>query len=312
MVVRSSFPELEPRCTASLAALDFRRLYDPRYKLMSHGEYVDPEQRSTFHYGVFYTEARLGSLIAIGKGDVPAEHWWAMTRTPPPPGVATSAARSLQLARVHPWPSAYYEWKGLHYVPSWGGSMFEALMPTLLLDERSHAPSSLGRNDEVHAEVQRRYAVEDLGLPVWGMSPSWEPSGERYSEHGVAPLGFHPYDGHAVTPHAAALALDAIPELAVANLRELAKRYDVYGEYGFYDSVDPLTGAVAHVYLSLDQSMILIALANHLEGGVIQRRFADDPIARAALPLLRDENFFEGAASLQSSTQGVAPTPPKL
>jgi hypothetical protein len=312
MVVRTSFPPLAERCTASLAARDFGHFYDPRRKLMSHGEYVDPQQRSPYHYGVFYTEARLGSLIAIGKGDVPAEHWFAMTRTPPPPEIASGAAGHFELARVHPWPSAYYEWKGLHYVPSWGGSMFEALMPTLVLDERTYAPSSLGRNDEVHAVVQRRYALEVLGLPVWGMSPSWQPSGERYSEHGVAPLGFHGYDGRAVTPHAAALALGVTPQEAIADLRELARRYDVYGEYGFYDAVDPASGEVAHVYLTLDQAMILIALANHLEDGVIQRRFVADPIAQAALPLLRDENFFEGGASLQTSTEVGGPAPPRL
>jgi hypothetical protein len=309
MVVRSSFPALAARCSAALASRDFGRFYDPKRKLMSHGEYVDPPQRSPFHYGVFYTEARLGSLIAIGKGDVPREHWFAMTRTPPPPGWGASSAGQLELARAHLWPSAYYQWKGLRYVPSWGGSMFEALMPTLLLDERSYAPASLGRNDEVHAVVQRRYALEELGLPVWGMSPSWQPGGERYSEHGVAPLGFQGYGGRAVTPHAAALALGATPREAIADLRQLAERYDVYGEYGFYDAVDPATGTVARVYLSLDQAMILIALANHLEGGVIQRRFVADPIAQAALPLLRDEDSFEGAAT---ATRVRGPAPPKL
>ena len=312
MVARSSFPQLDERCSAWLAARDFGRFYDARRKLMSHGEYVGPEQRSPYHYGVFYTEARLGSLVAIGKGDVPAEHWFAMSRTPPPPGIASDAAAHVEPARVHPWPSAYYQWKGLHYVPSWGGSMFEALMPVLVLDERRYAPSSLGRNDEVHAEVQRRYALEDLGLPVWGMSPSWQPSGERYAEHGVPPLGFQGYRSDAVTPHAAALALAVTPREAIANLRELARRYDVYGDYGFYDAVDPRSGMVARVDLALDQAMILIALANHLEDGAIQRRFAADPIAQAALPLLRDENFFEGGSSLQTSTRPGGGDPPKL
>jgi hypothetical protein len=190
--------------------------------------------------------------------------------------------------------------------------MFEALMPVLVLDERRYAPSSLGRNDEVHAEVQRRYALEDLGLPVWGMSPSWQPGGERYAEHGVAPLGFQGYRSDAVTPHAAALALAVTPREAIANLRELVRRYDVYGEYGFYDAVDPGNGTVAHVYLALDQAMILIALSNHLEDGAIQRRFAADPIAHAALPLLRDENFFEGGSSLHTSTRPGGGDPPRL
>ena len=70
-------------------------------------------------------------------------------------------------------------------MPSWGGSMFEALMPTLVVDERRHAPESLGRNDVVHAALQRRHALEKLGYPVWGMSPSATPAGDGYGEFGV-------------------------------------------------------------------------------------------------------------------------------
>ena len=69
--------------------------------------------------------------------------------------------------------------------------------------------------------------------------------------------------------------------------------YPIYGEYGLYDSVNPHTGEVGTAYLALDQSMLFLALANHLREGVIQRRFAADPIAAAALPLLEAEDFFD-------------------
>ena len=101
------------------------------------------------------------------------------------------------------------------------------------------------------------------------------------------------YKAGTVTPHAAALALLTDPVPAVANLRQLAERYPLYGDFGFYDAVDPTTGQVAHNYLALDQSMILIALANHLRDGVIQRYFAADPIIRRVLPLLGAERFFD-------------------
>src|SRR5262249_571175 len=71
------------------------------------------------------------------------------------------------------------------YVPSWGGSMFEALMPTLVLDEPRWAAGSLGPNDVSHAAIQRRWAGEELGLPVWGMSPCATPSHDGYGEYGV-------------------------------------------------------------------------------------------------------------------------------
>jgi hypothetical protein len=193
----------------------------------------------------------------------------------------------------HKVTGGHYRWKGVDFVPSWGGSMFEALMPALLIDEQAHAPRSLGENDQAHATVQRRYAVEELGYPVWGMSPSSTPGSIRYAEYGVPILGAKGYLPGVVTPHAAALGLLAAPREAAANLLALARRYPLYGEYGLYDAVNPVTGEVARKYLALNQSMILIALANHLNDHAVQRRFASDPIMQKALPLMGAENFFD-------------------
>jgi hypothetical protein len=171
--------------------------------------------------------------------------------------------------------------------------MFEALMPALVLDEQRHAPRSLGANDVAHAEVQRRYAVEELGYPVWGMSPCAAPGAIGYREFGVPVLGMRGYGPGVVTPHAAALALLVTPEAAIADLRALAGRAGLYGEYGLYDGVEPRSGAVAATYLALDQSMLFIALANYLQPHCVQERFAADPIVRRALPMLADERFFD-------------------
>jgi hypothetical protein len=171
--------------------------------------------------------------------------------------------------------------------------MFEALMPTLVLDEPKVAPQSLGANALAHATVQRRYALETLGYPVWGLSPSSVPTTEGYREYGVRVLGARGYGGGVVTPHASALALTVTPAEATANLRRLAERYDLYGDFGFYDAVDPMSGAVARNYLVLDQAMILIALANHLRPTVIADLFVSDPIAKRAIAILGDERFFE-------------------
>ena len=121
------------------------------------------------------------------------------------------------------------------------------------------------------------------------MSP--EPDG--YREYGVKPLGVRGYADAEVTPHATALALAFAPEAASATLRKLVDLYPIYGEYGMYDSVNPATGEVGTAYLALDQSMLFLALANHMRDGVIQRRFAADPIAAKALPLLEAEDFFD-------------------
>jgi hypothetical protein len=263
---------------------------------VSHGYYVVPGYRSPYDYGVLYTEARLGSLIAIGKGDVPEAHWFSMARTYPPACRGqTGSPTGIRRRRVrgHEIEAGYYEWKGVRYVPSWGGSMFEALMPVLLLDEARFAPKSLGANAIAHATVQRRYALEDLGYPVWGLSPSATPGGDDYREYGVRILGMRGYGGGAITPHAAALALLATPAEALADLQALAARYDVYGDFGFYDALDPQSGAVVYKYLALDQAMLLIALANHLEDGCIQKHFAADPIVQRVLPLIAEEDFFD-------------------
>ncbi len=294
MVVRSTFPELRDASTRLIDTQDYHFFYDPTAQRMSHGYYVHRASRSLFHYGVLYAESRLGSLIAIGKDDVPEEHWFRMVRTFPPACAWQSSrplGRRAKEVRGHAFFGGWYEWGGVRFVPSWGGSMFEALMPALVLDEPRYAPANLGANDAAHATVQRRYALETVGYPVWGMSPSATPAGVGYGEYGVRVLGSLGYPPGAVTPHASALALAVTPQEAVANLRELAARYDMYGEYGLYDAVDPETGQVAHAYLALDQAMILIAAANYLQDGVVHRRFAADPIVANLLPLLAAESF---------------------
>jgi hypothetical protein len=296
MVVRMSFPELYAECTPLIEQADYRFFYNRATRQISHGYYLEPGARSPFEYGMLYTEARLGSIIGIGKGDLPADNWFEMVRVfPAECRWQTQAPKGRQVKTVRGYEicAGYFDWQGLRYVPSWGGSAFEALMPTLLLDELQYAPSSLGANDLVHATVQRRYASEELGYPVWGISSSATPAGDSYSEYGVPVLGARGYEAGAVTPHASALALAVTPDAAISNLRTLAERYDVYGEYGFYDAVDPRTGTVAYKYLSLDQSMLFIALANHLSDHAIQKRFAADPIVQRALRIIAEEDFFE-------------------
>lgn len=298
IVVRQAFPELWGDATQIIDRQDYGLFYDADADLMVHGfDLADGAvEPARFHYGTLYTEARLGALIAIGRGDAPETLWWKMQRTQPATNFwqrQRPKGRHAKLVRGHRVVGGSYAWRGLRYVPSWGGSMFEALMPVLALDERSWAPRSLGRNGEVHAEVQRRHATETLGYPIWGMSPSAQPNAVDYGEFGVPILGTAGYRPGVVTPHASALALAVAPAEATANLRRIAERYDAYGEYGLYDAIDPETGAVAHAYLSLDQSMSFVALVNHLKDGAIQRRFAADPAVAPALPMLREEDFFD-------------------
>jgi hypothetical protein len=263
---------------------------------MYHGWWVKPGGPSRYHYGVLYAESRLGSLIAIGKGDAPESHWFRMARTLPAAchwQTQSPRNRHEKTVRGHTFFGGYYRWRAVEYVPSWGGSMFEALMPALFLDEAWYAPASLGANARAHVAVQRRYATGDLGYPAWGLSPSLQPAGDGYREYGVRALGMIGYPAGALAPYASALALVVEPAAAIANLRTLAQRWDVWGDWGFYDAVDPSSGAVARSYLTLDQAMTFIALANHLCGGCLQQRFAGDPIVARALPIVGSEHFFD-------------------
>lgn len=296
IVVRNRYPSLADRATRLVQAMDFAFLYDPELGQMTHGYSVHSRRRSREHYGMLYAESRLGSLIAIGEGEVPPQHWYRMLRTLRPsctwqsrPPVGRRRKEALGVGYFGGW----YEWQGKRYVPSWGGSVFEALMPTLVLDEPRLAPESLGVNDAAHVAVQRDYAARVLGYRVWGMSPSSIPGSQGYGEYGVKILGAIGYRPGAVTPHAAALALAVDPAAALDDLQELARRHPLYGEWGFYDAVDPVSGAVAYTYLTLDQSMTFVALANHLTGHRVQRLFEADPIVRRALAVIAGERFFD-------------------
>ena len=294
IVARQAFPEIADRASRLIAQGNFQYFYDPAKGLMSHGNNGRLGQQLKIYYGVFYTEARLGSLIGIGKGDLPEKQWFQTARTMPPE-MTWQQQQPLeyreQEAMGFTWLSGHYRWHDRDYVPSWGGSMFEALMPLLVMDEVKYAPNNLGKNDITHTQLQRIHAMEDLHYPVWGMSPSSTADGQGYTEYGVPKLGVGGYKSGAVTPHAAVLALMTDPTEATKNIRRLIKDYPVYGEYGLYDAVDPFTRQVGRNYLCLDQAMILVALANHLKDHAVQKYFAQDPIIQRTLPLLKIEKF---------------------
>lgn len=296
IVVKNAFPEeLSPKCQKLLDAMDFLFFYDPIEGHMYHGFYTNINYYSEYQYGALYTEPRAISYIAIGKGDVPKEHWFRMSRTFPDTWPWQTQAPQHRIEKTYlgykVW-GGYYEYKGIKFVPSWGGSMFEALMPTVIIDEKALAPKGLGLNDERHAKIQVKFALEELGYPVFGMSPSCIPGG-GYSEYGVKVLGIKGYKSGVVTPHAAFLSLEFTPEESINNLRTIAEKFNAYGEYGFYDAIDVSTGKAAMEYLCLDQALSFIAINNYLNDGAIRKRFHNDPIAKNAEELLKVEDFFE-------------------
>jgi hypothetical protein len=212
------------------------------------------------------------------------------------------------------WEGHYtYPGTSLAFIPTFAGGMFEGLMPNEVVPETSWGTRSFGLADTRTADVQIRYAVGQLHDPVWGMSPSSTPDDTGdYAGYGVEGLEFpyygtgadatHPNLGlsqchgcateDVITPHASFLALDVAPQQAYANIERLRALYPgVYGADGFFDAVNPSTGAVGHRDLVLDQSMIMAALDNALRNRAIQRDFARDPVSWAARTYLSLEHM---------------------
>jgi hypothetical protein len=295
IVAKNAFTkELGARCQKIVDGMNFSFFYDPVEEQMYHGFYTNIDYYSEYHYGAFYTEPRAISYIAIGKGDVPKQHWFSLDRTPPETWFWQTQTPKDRFEKTYlgcKTIGGYYTYENLKFVPSWGGSMFEALMPTLILNEKSLAPKALGLNDERHAKIQIKYA-QKLTSGIFGMSPCCVPEG-GYSEYGVKLLGMKGYKPGVVTPHATMLALEFAPSDCIKNLRTMLAKFNIYGEYGFYDAVTLKTGKVAMEYLCLDQAMSLIALNNYLNNGAIRKRFHNDPIAKKSEELLKVERFFD-------------------
>ncbi len=296
VVLRQTFEgAVAQRASKILDAFSFGEFMDPENNQLVVGIKVPEKDFGKYHYGMLVTEARATSLYAIGKGDLPPSHWWFLYRTPPTAWKwQTQPPRGFDQSRDGiDYFQGYYQYRGRKFVPSWGGSLFEYLMPTLVLKERKLAPKGLGLNNKIATELHRDYALREMKYPVWGISSAATSNGRnwRYGEYGVRAFGAKGYPERGViTPHVSFLALDSLPKDAVKNVRKLL-HYEIYGEYGFYDSIAFPKGQVNTQYLALDQGMTLIAICNYLKDGSIQKRFHKDIVGKNAEKLLK-ESFF--------------------
>jgi cyclic beta-1,2-glucan synthetase len=292
--LREAMLDAAQRAEAMAWAMDFRLLYDAERRLFHIGYNASADRLDPHHYDLLATEARLASFFAIAKGDVPVEHWYFLGRP---------------LAEAH----------GRVMLVSWGGSMFEYLMPPLLL--RSHPQTLLGRSEQAAVQSQRRYARQ-LGIP-WGVSESAFASLSperhyRYRAFGVPGLGLRRglSKDLVVAPYASALALGVLPETAVANLREL-DRLGLVGSYGFFEAVDFTADRVpegrpfspVRAYMAHHQGMILAALGNALTADVLVRWFHADRRVRAVELLLDERVPREIPAQSVRAAEQAGPAP---
>lgn len=253
-------------------AMEFKPLYDEERRLFQIGYNVSSGRADTHYYDLLASEARLASFFAIAKGDVPVEHWFHLGRA------LTRADGGLLLI-------------------SWNGSMFEYLMPRLLL--RSRIDTLLGESERRAVEIQRRYG-ESHRLP-WGISESAYSARDpehhyRYQAFGVPALGLKRGLGRdmVIAPYASALGLPIAPTHAVANLKELA-RLGACGRYGLFEALDFTSDRVSqgkftavHAYMAHHQGMILSSIGNVLLSDIFVQRFTADPRTRTVSLLLSE------------------------
>ncbi|MFI4969027.1 MAG: glucoamylase family protein, partial [Lysobacterales bacterium] len=256
-----------------LGTVDYRFLYDEKRHLFVIGYNVSEAQRDNGYYDLLASEARLGVFVAIAQGQVPQESWFALGR----------------LLTAHEGPPALL---------SWSGSMFEYLMPLLVMP--AFPGSLLAQTCEAAVTRQIMYAHE-RNLP-WGVSESGynltdAAQNYQYRAFGVPGLGLQRGLSQelVIAPYASALALIVEPRAAADNLRAMAANGWLTGN-GFYEAIDYTptrqqpgeSHTIVRSFMAHHQGMSLLAFAHVLLDRPLQRRFESDPQFQATLLLLQE------------------------
>ncbi|MEP7058615.1 MAG: glucoamylase family protein, partial [Caldimonas sp.] len=264
--------ELAARAGA-MSKMEQSFLYDDSRHLMTIGYNVDERRVDSGYYDLLASEARFGVFVAIAQGQLAQESWFALSR------VLTSAAGEPALL-------------------SWSGSMFEYLMPMLLMP--SYENTLLDRT--CHAAVQRQiqYGAQ-RGVP-WGISESGFNATDtalnyQYRAFGVPGLGLKRglAEDLVIAPYASMMALMVAPEAACENLQRLTAE-GASGRYGMYEAIDYTasrlprgqSSAIVRSFMAHHQGMGLLALAHLLLERPMQRHFEADPRLQATLLLLQE------------------------
>ena len=255
------------------SAMDFTFLFDHARKLFSIGYRATDGSLDANCYDLLASEARLTSFIAIAKGDVPSSHWFRLGRALTPVGRGSALI-------------------------SWSGSMFEYLMPALVM--RSPSGSMLSQTYQQVVRRQIEYGIERHA--PWGVSESAFNARDlnltyQYSSFGVPGLGLKRglSEDMVVAPYATALAAMIDPIAATHNFARLVEAGG-RGTYGFYEALDYTSSrlpegkdvAVVRAYMAHHQGMSLTALANVLLGGDMLSRFHAEPIVQATELILQE------------------------
>lgn len=276
---------LAARASTLLNEMDFRFLFEEKRQLFAIGYRLadadHPGRADNSFYDLLASEARLASFVAIAKGDVPQSHWFHLGRS---------------VTTVH----------GAPVLLSWSATMFEYLMPNLMM--RSYPNTLLDTSSRMVVRRQIEYAAS-RDVP-WGISESAYNVVDRhdtyqYKAFGVPGLGMKRGlgDDIVIAPYATALAASIAPAACAANLQRLAAA-GLEGELGFYEAIDftvrdtdgsdteqvkaDHSGVIVQTYFAHHAGMTLIAIANALHGDRMVQRFHADPRVQATELLLQE------------------------
>lgn len=282
--------ELEKQCD-DFADVEWDFLYNKTKQLLSIGYNVNEHRADNSYYDLLASEARLGVFVAIAQGKIPQESWFALGR---------------HLLNVD----------GNPVLLSWSGSMFEYLMPLLVMP--AYDNTLLSQTDRASVERQINYGKQ-AGIP-WGVSESGYnmiDAAQNYQYHafGVPGLGLKRGLGEdlVIAPYASMLALMVMPEKATQNLQQMAA-LGFEGRYGLYEAVDYTASrlsrnqsfAVIRSFMAHHQGMGFLSIASVLVGQRMQHRFESEPIFNSALLLL--EERIPKTTSFYIHTNDVADT----
>jgi cyclic beta-1,2-glucan synthetase len=272
--LRGKLLELRLRARNFAFAMDFSFLMRPERKLLSIGYRVEEHQLDEACYDLLASEARLTSLFAVAKGDLPTDHWFKLGR-----------------------PIVEIGFQGA--LISWSGSMFEYLMPPLVMKE-PHG-SILNQTSKLIIKRQIQYG-RSKNVP-WGISEAAYNARDRdmnyqYTNFGVPGLGLKRGLGQntVIAPYATILAAQFMPREAVENLSRL-RSIGALGRHGYYDAVDftpqrvpdGADHAVVQNYMAHHSGMSIAAVANAVFEGRLRDRFHSDPVIESAELLLQEK-----------------------
>jgi len=272
--LRVRLRRLRERARQFAFEMDFSFLMRQDRKLLSIGYRVSEMQLDEACYDLLASEARLTSLFGIAKGDLPTEHWFRLGR-----------------------PITEIGFRGA--LVSWAGSMFEYLMPPLVMKE----PYGGILNQTSKLIVKKQISYGRAKRIPWGISEAAYNARDRemtyqYTNFGVPGLGLKRGLGQnlVVAPYATILAAQFLPAEAVTNLCRL-KAIGAMGRYGFHDAVDftparlpaGATRAIVANYMAHHHGMSIAAIANVVFEGRLRERFHSDPVIEAAELLLQEK-----------------------